>query len=76
MAPGGVIFREARRLLELDFALRGIVFVPRTCNRCTHELACLGLARDPDTPIIWNDPLPSLVNSLVDHDFTDPSFGE
>jgi hypothetical protein len=76
LAPGGVIFREARRLLELDFALRCIVFVPCTCNRCAHELARLGLARDPDAPIIWNDPLPSFVNSLVDRDFTDPSFGE
>jgi hypothetical protein len=72
-APGGVIFREARRLLALHFTVHGICFVRRTCNRYAHELARSGLARDPDAPIIWSDPLPSFVNTLGDRDLADPS---
>jgi hypothetical protein len=72
-APGGVIFREAPSLLALHFTVHGICFVHRTCNRYAHELARSDLARDPDAPIIWSDPLPSLVNTLGDRDLSDPS---
>jgi hypothetical protein len=40
-APAGVIFHEARSLKELHFTLRGIVFVPHTCNQCVHEFGGL-----------------------------------
>jgi hypothetical protein len=44
-ALGGVIFREARALLAVHFTLRGIVFVPRSCNKCAHELTHSSLTR-------------------------------
>lgn len=71
-APGGAIFREARLLLDLHFVVVNVLVVPRSCNQCAHELAHSGLARDPDTPIIWSDPLPSHVTSLVGRDSYDP----
>lgn len=70
-APGGVIFREVRELINSHFVIREIVSIPRSCNRCAHELACYGLSRDPDNPSFWVDPLPSFVNTLVSRDLTD-----
>jgi hypothetical protein len=67
-SPGGVVFKEIRHLLEFHFVSHGVFSVPRSCNRCAHELARSGLTRDPDIPIIWDDPLPSSVTSLVDDD--------
>jgi hypothetical protein len=46
LAPGGLIFREARELSDLHFTLRGIVSVSRSCNQCAHDLARSDLARD------------------------------
>jgi hypothetical protein len=67
-SPGGVVFKEIRHLLEFHFVSHGVFSVPRSCNRCAHELARSGLTWDPDIPIIWDDPLPSSVTSLVDDD--------
>lgn len=71
-APGGVVFRETRHMVDLHFHVVGIPYVPRSCNRCAHELARSGLNRDPDHPCIWDDPLPSFVSDLVGRDLTDP----
>jgi hypothetical protein len=66
-APGGVIFQEIRDVLDLHFNVYGVCHVPCSCNQCAHELLPRsGLARNPDIPIIWNDPPPpppSFVNS-------------
>ena len=74
--PGGVIFREIRELLSLHFNPESIIHVPRSCNRCAHELAHYGLSRDPDQPMLWFDPLPSFVSVLLDRDCTDLEFSE
>ena len=73
-APGGVIFSEARGVLEMHFD--DVIFsaIPRTCNQAAHELARFGLSRDPDLPSVWEDPLPGFVTTLVDHDRADPRF--
>lgn len=74
-APGGVIFREIKEMLSLHFNPDRIVFSTRSCNKCAHELAHFGLARDPDQPIVWLDPLPRFVQSLLDCDAADPESG-
>ena len=73
-APGGAIFSEARSILMQHFAPVSISSIPKTCNRCAHELASLGFARDPNLPGVWDDPLPELVSTLVDRDHADPGF--
>jgi len=73
-APGGTIFSEARSILMQHFVPVSISSIPRTCNRCAHELASLGFARDPDLPGVWDDPLPEFVSTLVDRDHADPEF--
>ena len=73
-APGGTIFSEARSILMQHFVPVSISSISRTCNRCAHELASLGFARDPDLPGVWDDPLPEFVSTLVDRDHADPEF--
>ena len=70
-ALGGVLFREIRVLLSLHFVTLSFSHVSRNCNGCAHELACSGLQRDPDQPVIWSDPLPSFVKNLVVRDLID-----
>ena len=72
-APDGVIFKEVRDLLDLHFVVKSICFLPRSCNQCAHTLAYSGLVRDPGNPVVWDDPLPLFVRSLVDGDRTDDS---
>ena len=67
--PGGVIiFKEIRELLSLHFTHESIIHVPRSCNCYAHKFAHSGLERDPDQPIIWFDPLPSFVCTLLNPD--------
>ncbi|OEL30311.1 hypothetical protein BAE44_0008673, partial [Dichanthelium oligosanthes] len=58
--------------LSTHFVLSDVLFVPRTCNQGANELFHSGLARDPNHPCIWSDPLPSFVRTLVDRDHADP----
>ena len=71
-----VIYREARDLINLCFSSVQFVHVPRSCNRCAHELARLSLGWDPDQPFLWLDPLPSFVIDLVVRDYAEPDVNE
>jgi hypothetical protein len=76
LAPEGVIFQEIREVLDLHFTLHGVSHISRSSNKCAHELARSGLARDPDDSIVWNAPLPSFVIYLVGRDHADPLVDE
>lgn len=52
LCPASVIYREARDLINLCFSSVQFVHVPRSCNRCAHELARLSLGWDPDQPLL------------------------
>ena len=67
-APGGVIFREIRELLSLQFTFVLFNRVSRSCNQRAHELAQAGLVRDPGEPTVWFDPLPNFVRPWLDRD--------
>ncbi|WVZ74299.1 LOW QUALITY PROTEIN: hypothetical protein U9M48_022500 [Paspalum notatum var. saurae] len=70
-SQGGGLFHEIRELIRLYFNSVEIVHVPRSCNRCAHELAKLSMRWDPDHSRVWSDPLPEPVNSLALGDLTD-----
>ena len=70
LAPGGVLFREAKFMLATMFSSTSIVHAYRSCNSVAHALARFGRERDPDHPIIWMHPLPSIVNNLLVCDST------
>ena len=70
LAPGGVLFREAKFILDTMFSSWSVVFVNRSCNSVAHDLARFGRDRDPDHPILWMHPLPGFVNDLLVRDIT------
>jgi hypothetical protein len=39
------MFQEIREVLDLHFTLHGVSHIPRSCNKCAHELAHSGLDR-------------------------------
>ncbi|KAJ1288003.1 hypothetical protein BS78_02G054800 [Paspalum vaginatum] len=71
-SPGGAIYSEIRNLLDLHFTSVEISVIPRSCNRCAHDLARLGLTWDSDEPHVWLDPLPIFVIAILDRDHTGP----
>lgn len=75
-APGGVIFKEIQDLLELHFVPLHFIHVRHSCNRSAHDLAHSSCERDPDQPVIWHDPLPVFVRTMLGRDYALPEFGE
>jgi len=71
-SASGVLFREAKFLMSMNFFRVDVVHVPRSSNRCAHKLARIGLNWDPDRSHVWIDPLPEFVQSLVSHDVIVP----
>uniref|UniRef100_J3LH35 RNase H type-1 domain-containing protein n=1 Tax=Oryza brachyantha TaxID=4533 RepID=J3LH35_ORYBR len=70
-ALGGLRFREARNLINLDFLDVSIQHCKRSCNLCAHELARLGLNGDPNQLSVWVDPLPQFVRNLCARDLAE-----
>jgi len=68
----GVLFREAKFLMSINFIWVDVVHMPRSSNWCAHELARIGLNWDPDRSHIWINLLLEFVLELVSHDGNDP----
>ena len=68
---GGVLFREAKFIMDTMFGSAEVAFVPRSCNYAAHEVA-RGRSRDPDHPVFWMNPLPYFVNDILARDSTEP----
>lgn len=68
----GVIFRQIKAMIHLDFVMITVSFTSRSCNNCAHELAYQEASWDPGHMSIWADPLPDFVQSLVVRDYTEP----
>jgi hypothetical protein len=65
LAPEGVIYREIRSFIRLNFISISFAFQPRECNKVAHALAALGASADePET--IWLGDLPIPVSVIVD----------
>ena len=71
-SANGVLFREAKFLMSLNFSRADIVHVPRSCNRGAHDLAHVGLNWDPDRSHVCIDPLPEFVTTLGVRDVNEP----
>lgn len=70
-AVGATIFAEIKMLLQLHFANSKVSFAPRSCNNVAHNLAKIGVSWDPDQSVVWVDPLPYFVRTLVIRDRTE-----
>lgn len=64
----GTIIQEIKNLVLFDFNYVQFVFVPRSCNRCAHELTACGFRRDPDQAEVLLDPLPESLQLCVSRD--------
>jgi hypothetical protein len=62
-SAAGVLIREAKFLISMNFVHVDVVHAPRSCNSCARELARVGLSWDPDQFYVWTDPLPEFVIS-------------
>lgn len=71
-APGGVVFRQIRALLQMDFPNVKVSFAGHSCNRCAHDIARLSVSWDLGQMSVWADPLPEYVNVLVARDRIGP----
>ena len=71
-ARGGMLFREAKFTMAINFNSVVVVHAPRSYNRVAHEFARLGRGRDPDHPAVWMHPLPDFVTMVLLRDITDP----
>ena len=38
-----------------------------------HKLSQMGVCWEPGQASVWTDPVPDIVQTIVDRDFTDPS---
>lgn len=70
--PLGVLFREAKYLLQLNFIEHKILFCPRECNRPAHVLAALGSSAEPGSQQVWDSDFPAIVTSAVAADMVGP----
>jgi hypothetical protein len=68
----GVLTREAKILISMNFVHVDVVHAPRSCNSCAHELARVGLSWDPDQSHVWTNPLTKFVYSWITRDSSEP----
>ena len=71
-ARGGMLFREAKFIMAINFNSVAVVHAPRSCHCVAHELARLGRGREPDHPAVWMHPLPDFVTMVLVCGITDP----
>jgi hypothetical protein len=71
LAPEGVIYRDIRSFIRLNFSNISFSFQPRVCNKMAHELAAIGASGD-DLKRGWLGDLPSSVSVIVDSEIADP----
>jgi ribonuclease HI len=63
-APEGVIYRDMRLFMLLNFNSFEFTHSPRTCNKLAHALAAYGASRQ-DKKLIWPEIIPNDVRVLV-----------
>jgi hypothetical protein len=71
LAPEGIIFRDIRSFVQLNFISVKISYCPRVCNKIAHALAAIGAKQD-ESRLIWIDSVPDSVNVLVASELTEP----
>ncbi|KAM0838851.1 hypothetical protein ACQ4PT_060704 [Festuca glaucescens] len=63
-APEGILFRDIRSFIQLNFISCEVSFAPRSCNKVAHAMAELG-AGQLDQCVIWLDDVPDAVSVLL-----------
>ena len=63
-APEGVLYRDIRSFIRLNFNSVKFLYCPRTCNKVTHALGAIG-ASQYESSRLWLDSVPDSVSVLV-----------
>jgi hypothetical protein len=68
----GIIYRDMRLFMVLQFTSYEFYFVPRTCNNLAHSFAAFG-ASQQEQKLLWLDSIPDAVRVMVASDSAEPS---
>jgi ribonuclease HI len=71
-APEGVLFRDMRISMQLNFSSCKIGYVPRSCNIAADKLASFGSTQE-ESRLLWLDYVPDAVNVIVASEYAEPS---
>jgi ribonuclease HI len=69
--PEGLLFREMRIFLQLNFLSWSVNHVVRSCNNAAHLLAALG-SNQSEVRLVWSDYVPGDVNVVVASESAEP----
>jgi hypothetical protein len=72
LTPEGILYRDIRLQLQLNFSCVLFSFTPRECNNVAHCLAAYGVSRKCSRSI-WSDTLPDDVKVMVASASAEPS---
>jgi hypothetical protein len=64
LAPEGILFRDIKSFIRLNFISVQVCFAPRSCNKAAHSMAALGASQLLPRQV-WHDEVPTSVNSVV-----------
>ena len=71
LAPEGVLYRDLKSFIRLNFLSASFCFAPRTCNKIAHELARWGVNQTQDR-LLWPGGVTTFVNVLVASESAEP----
>jgi ribonuclease HI len=71
-APGGLLYKEAREEIRLNFNVFSFNHCKRACNNVAHVLASRALSGEDGQSSNWTDPFPPFVTELLVRDIAEP----
>jgi hypothetical protein len=71
-APKGVLFRDMRIVLRMNFISYQVSHVSKTCNSVAHVLDALG-ANHHEVWLLWLEDVPDDVNVVVASELVEPN---
>jgi hypothetical protein len=71
LAPEGVLSREMRIFIHLNFVSFKITHARCVCNKAAHCLAAIG-SNQNEVRLIWPDYVPDIVNVVVASELAEP----
>jgi hypothetical protein len=66
----GVLYKEIRSFVSLNFLSASFCFCPRTCNKVSHAMAALGTSQT-ESHLFWQESIPNSVSVLVASEYAE-----
>ena len=71
LSPEGVIFRDIRSFIQMNFISCEVVYCPRDCNKVADALAAFGASQSVYR-LGWLESVPDFVNVLLASELSEP----